>query len=309
MSTSSIAFIGNPTSISFLVGQELQARGYEVEIIGNGSIFQTNNLSKKPSLAHRAIRKYCKPLYQNTINKKEYDIELRSFSKPIVKAKHRAVVYHGNDLRDQLWPIEYPCFYSTVELGTRYLDLSRKDAVWLPRCIYSDIFKPANRVPFDGKHITIGHFPTDPKMDDRGWQGKGSSYLYAAIEVLKARGMEVELLTPETMGHVSHDEMPELYKRCHVIADQFKVGQYGVISLEAILMNRPTVCYIPPENWEYEAMKSQIQNCTQEPESIADALVKAIDRPVNPELILDLYSPRRSADIMEKALISWGFLN
>ena len=259
-------------------------------------------------MAHRAIRKYLKPLYQTTINKENYDIELRSFSKPVVKAKNRAVIYHGNDLRDKLMPVEYPCFYSTVELGLLYLDLT-KDAVWLPRPVYSEIFKPTERLPFDNKHLTIGHFPTDPKMEEKGWQGKGSKFLYAAIDILKKWGIEVELLTPEVMGHVTHEEMPGLYKRCHVVADQFLVGQYGVIALEAILSNRPVVCYIPPRHWEYDAMKSQITNCTQEPESIADALLKAVEQPVNPELVLDLYSPKRSVDILEKALQSWGYLN
>src|SRR5947209_4543789 len=92
----SIVFIGNPASISWLLARELRARGYEVDLIAKYSKF-TSQMERKPepSLIHRAIRKYSKPLYRSTINKKEYDIELRSFSKPIVKAKNRAVIYHG----------------------------------------------------------------------------------------------------------------------------------------------------------------------------------------------------------------------
>src|SRR5581483_6963953 len=154
-----ICFIGNPTSISYLIGKELLNRGYEVEIISNGSMFQTNLLdnkqlapSAKPSLMHRAIRKYAKPLYRATINSRSYDIELRSFSNPIVKATYRAVIYHGNDLRDKLWPVLYPCFYSTKELGLLYLEADKirdGEAVWLPRCFVSDFFAPEERLPFD----------------------------------------------------------------------------------------------------------------------------------------------------------------
>jgi hypothetical protein len=308
-----IAFIGNPTSISFLVGRELIRRGYDVQIYGRPHMFQTNNLrenlpQERPGLVRLATRKYCMPIYWALFERRQYDIELRSFSKPTVKAKHRVVIYHGNDLRDRLWPISYPCFYSTKELGLLYLDLN-KNAAWLPRCVYREIFSPADRVPFDGKHLIVGHFPTDPKMEQKGLQGKGSGRLHAAIEVLEQRGIEVHLLGPESVGHKSHEEMPELYRQCHVIADQFLVGQYGVIALEAILMNRPVVCHVPEKHWEYEEMKSQIVNCDPlDPESIADALLKAVEHPVDPDLIGNLYSANRTTDVLVRNLKSWGFL-
>src|SRR5436853_7734632 len=105
-SASRIAFIGNPASISWLIGRELRTRGYDVDIIAEYNKFRTQDTrQKKPNILHRAIRKYCKPLYHLSINRKEYDVELRAFSSPIVKARHRAVIYHGTDLRDHLWPV------------------------------------------------------------------------------------------------------------------------------------------------------------------------------------------------------------
>jgi hypothetical protein len=117
-------------------------------------------------------------------------------------------------------------------------------------------------------------------------------------------------LTPVIMGHVPHDRMSELYKRCHVVADQFNpdVGMYGVISMEAIMVNRPPVCYVRNAHWEYDEMKSQITNCRPEPEWIADALLKAVDNPVSPEIIKKCYNPQLSADAMESAFKRWGFV-
>jgi glycosyltransferase involved in cell wall biosynthesis len=146
-------------------------------------------------------------------------------------------------------------------------------------------------------------------MEEKGLQSKGSKFLYRALDILKLKGYDTELLTPETIGHVKHEEMPALYKRCHVIADQFMVGQHGVIALEAIMMNRPVVCYISDKHWEYEEMKSQIVNCTQDPESIADALLKAIDHKVDPKIVERLYNPKKSTEILERTLLSWGFLS
>lgn len=314
----SICFIDNPTSISFLIGRELKERGYDVTIYdGNYNTMRTNLFISsppqteqgKPSLAYRAWKKARRKIDRH-LGSRKFDVELRSFSKPQVNAKHRVVVYHGNDLRDSLWPIEYPCFYSTKDLGLRYLDNSRlgKDAIWLPRCVVTEYFSPQPRLPFDGKNITIGFFPTDPKMEEKGWQGKGVRFFYRAIEELKRRGYNVELLTPEIIGFKAHDQMQELLKRCHVVADQFLVGMYGVISLESIMTNRPVVCYVEDAYFEFEEMKSQIINCKPEPHSIADALIKAIDHPLRPELISQLYSPKRSTDVLEQTLRAWGFI-
>lgn len=303
-----IAFIGNPTSISYLVGRELLSRGYDVIVHDNPSIFRTNRITKpvSRSLISRGLRKIQKEVALGTA----FDIELRSFSKPVVKAKHHIVIYHGNDLRDSLWPIEYPCFYSTIDLGMRYLDkdaIATGDAVWLPRCFVQDYFKPAKRLEFDGHNLTVGFFPTDPKMEEKGWQGKGTKLLYSAIDILKNRGFNVTLLTPELTGFTSHDHMPELYKQCHVIADQFhpNVGMYGVISMEAIMMNRPVVCHVRDEHFEFEEMKTQIVNCRPESEYIADALLNAVDHQVDPKLISRLYTPTRTADVMEHAFQKW----
>jgi hypothetical protein len=305
----SIAFIGNPTSISYLIARELRHRGYDVDVIADSVMAQTGDRKQQPSLFQRGIRKYCKPAYHMLYNRKGYDIELRAFSNPIVKARYRSVIYHGNDLRDSLWPIEYPCFYSTVDLGLRYLDLKR-EAVWLPRCFVSEYFSPEPRIPFDGKNLTIGFFPSDPRMEARGLQGKGPQRVYEAIKILQMRGYEVELLTPEIMGHVPHEKMSELYRRCHVVADQFhpNVGMYGVVSLEAIASNRPVVCHVRDEYFEYEEMKRMIVNSTPAPENIADALIQAVDRKFDPKLVKQLYSEKRSADVLEKTLQSWGYL-
>ncbi|MEW5841444.1 hypothetical protein [Nitrososphaera sp.] len=293
MTRERLAFIGNPASVHYLIGRELVARGYEVKIIDQKSVLTTNEFdrSSRPSLAARAVHKYARWASLEPT----YDVELRSFSTPYVKARHRAIIYHGSDLRDGLMPREYPAFYTTKDLA-QYVD---GEAVWLPRCAYTDIFTPQPRLPVKDE-IVVGHFPSDPKY-------KGTELVLEAVRLLSSgdnRKIKVRLL----MEKRPHEQMPQLIKQCHVVCDQFLYGAYGVLGIESLMMNRPIVCYVRPEFFDYDEMKGQIVNCEPTPEGIAEAILRAVDHPVDAELVRDLYSPRRSADILEGALRSWGYL-
>ena len=285
---SKIAFIGNPASVHYLVGRELATRGHEVKIVDQKSMLTTNDFDRdRPSLAARAVHKYARWAALEPT----YDVELRSFSTPYVKARHRAIIYHGSDLRDGLMPKEYPAFYTTKDLAPHV----NGKAVWLPRCAYTDIFTPQPSLPA-GDEIVVGHFPSDPKY-------KGTELVLQAVKLL-AEKKKVRLV----MEKRPHEQMPELIKQCHVVCDQFLYGAYGVLGIECLMMNRPIVCYVRPEFFDYDEMKGQIVNCEPTAEGIAGAILKAVDHPVDAELVRDLYSPKRSADVLEGALQSWGFL-
>ena len=285
---SKIAFIGNPASVHYLIGRELVARGREVRIVDQKSMLTTNDFDRdRPSLAARAVHKYARWAALEPT----YDVELRSFSTPYVKAHHRAIIYHGSDLRDGLMPKEYPAFYTTKDLAP-HVD---GEAVWLPRCAYTDIFTPQPRLPV-ADEIVVGHFPSDPKY-------KGTELVLHAVKLL-AEKAKVRLV----MEKRPHEQMPELIEQCHVVCDQFIYGAYGVLGIESLMMNRPVVCYVRPEFFDYDEMKGQIVNCEPTVEGIADAILKAVGHPVDAKLVRDLYSPKRSADVLEEALQSWGYL-
>jgi hypothetical protein len=286
---SKIAFIGNPASVHYLMGRELVARGHEVKIIDQKSMLTTNEFDRDlPSLAAKAVHKYARWASLEPT----YDVELRSFSTPYVKARHRVIIYHGSDLRDGLMPKEYPAFYTTKDLAPHV----NGEAVWLPRCAYTDIFTPQPRLEA-GDEIVVGHFPSDPKY-------KGTELVFEAVKFLSEKNVKVRLL----MEKRPHEQMPDLIKQCHVVCDQFLYGAYGVLGIESLMMNRPIVCYVRPEFFDYDEMKGQIVNCEPTAEGLAGAILKALDHPVNAELVRDLYSPKRSTDVLEGALKSWGYL-
>lgn len=299
-----ICFVNNVASQSFLLARELIKRGHVADIFTTYSQFCSNTLKSGHEYGKLGIPgvKRLARFYLKHI-KRKYDVEIYSFCTPYTKAKRHIPYYHGSDARDGLMPIEYPCIYATKDLD-KYLNGG--NAVWIPRAVYLDIFKPTPRPEYKDKLI-VGHFPTDPALEERDIAGKGTPKVYRAIQILQQeQRINVELRT----GLRTHEEMPDAIKQCHVICDQFGegVGQYGLVGLESIASNRPVVCYVKPEHFEYPEIQDQIINCDPTPESIADAILQAVDKQVDPSIIERLYSPSNSADIMENALKSWGYI-
>ncbi len=81
------------------------------------------------------------------------------------------------------------------------------------------------------------HAPSDLRI-------KGTRFVRAAVERLKARGLSFEYV--EVHG-VSHPDALEIYRRADLIVDQLCVGSYGVFAIEALSLGKPVFCYVLPE--------------------------------------------------------------
>jgi glycosyltransferase involved in cell wall biosynthesis len=88
--------------------------------------------------------------------------------------------------------------------------------------------------PNPSEKIVIGHAPNHRHL-------KGSEYLISAVNSLKFKGCNVELLLIEG---VPNKEALEMYKTCDIIFDQCIIGFHGYFALEGMALGKPVMCYI-----------------------------------------------------------------
>lgn len=70
---------------------------------------------------------------------------------------------------------------------------------------------------------------------------KGTEFVLAAVEQLKTEGQPFEFKLLEEM---SHSDVMQYYKRSSIIIDQLRIGTYANLSMEAMAMGKPVICYI-----------------------------------------------------------------
>jgi hypothetical protein len=86
----------------------------------------------------------------------------------------------------------------------------------------------------DSRRFTVVHAPTNRGL-------KGTDAIVAAVGELQARHGEVELLLVE---HLPHAEVKACYARGDLLVDQVLIGWYGGLSVEAMALGRPVMCYL-----------------------------------------------------------------
>ena len=172
--------------------------------------------------------------------------------------------FHGCDIRDskyvlQKYPINacmecWPMLCSENRALARRVAATQADrvfvstpdlvefvpgAIWLPQLVDIDEIDAiiADEKPYSSKpggRITIAHAPTATNM-------KGSRFVEEAISDLQKRGYEVEL---KLLTGMSHAEVIKAMYRADIVIDQLLNGAYGVVSIEAMALRKPTVCFI-----------------------------------------------------------------
>jgi len=289
-----IAVIGNIASLGYLIGKELRSRGFDVD-----NYYAYNKFTTMPDDGHVInLGKAHNMPFERTIKKvwfrtvKTYDIEIRLSVEKSVKSKHSVIIYNGSELRDGFMKAEQKCFITTKDL---YAYVADRDAVFLPRCIDIDRFSLMSKKTWrDGEPLDVGHFPTDMQM-------KGTQLVQKAVTSLRSRGYDCNLVS----GSVQHEEMPEYLSRIHVLCDWFTIGIYGVVSIEALAVGTPVVCYVKDEFFDYPEMKKLIVNCEPTADSVAEAILHATNKNVDSHKVVELYSPKHTVDVLLEALNEW----
>ena len=70
---------------------------------------------------------------------------------------------------------------------------------------------------------------------------KGTRFLIAAIDELRAEGIPLEL---DLVERVSNVDALRRYARADIAADQFLAGAYALFAIEAMALGKPVLCYL-----------------------------------------------------------------
>lgn len=126
--------------------------------------------------------------------------------------------------------------------------------------------------------LSAGHFAIDvsefdpaPERSDRDPESpvvvfhapnhrelKGTRFLIAACEELKAEGEPIELRLAERMPNA---EVRRQIAQADIVADQFIVGWYAFFAIEAMATAKPVLCYLRPDLLELYTLFSFAGEC------------------------------------------------
>lgn len=70
---------------------------------------------------------------------------------------------------------------------------------------------------------------------------KGTRFFQQAVERLKQRGYEVELVMVQG---VPNTELKKMIDDCDIVADQLVIGWYAMFAIEAMALGKPVLCYV-----------------------------------------------------------------
>lgn len=137
-------------------------------------------------------------------------------------------------------------------------------AVWFRNPVDPTVFKPSGKSNHDT--IRILHPSTQE------WR-KGTETVEKVVTQLKREGYKLELKIVGERNPVKHEFMPCLFNWADIVIDQLVEGFYGITSVEAMMCEKPVVCY-----WKYPNYADPpFFNSTVE--SLADNLWLLIESP------------------------------
>jgi glycosyltransferase involved in cell wall biosynthesis len=110
-------------------------------------------------------------------------------------------------------------------------------AQWLPQAVEvsalrAKIDKRSSRRT--RRRVRIAHAPSSPLL-------KGTAYVREAIASLQAVGEPIDFVELTGMPHA---DILKAIAASDFVIDQLLIGAYGVVSIEAMSLGKPTICYI-----------------------------------------------------------------
>jgi hypothetical protein len=145
------------------------------------------------------------------------------------------------------------------------------------------------------KSLRIAHAPSNEEY-------KGSKHIYSAIDNLKNR-YEFEFIK---LQNLSKDDLIEEILKCDLVIDQMLVGFYGILTVEAMLLQKPVICYIRDDIWNKIGNDCPLYNAN--PDNLEKVLDNILQNPS--QLIkrgedsriyaLEFHSPKNIAEKMLK---------
>lgn len=113
-----------------------------------------------------------------------------------------------------------------------YIEPYYKKIHIVPRVIDASQFTP--QYPSPQSLPLIVHAPSQREL-------KGTEFLVAVVKRLKREGYKFEFRLIEKLPHA---EAMKQYRRATIVVDQLLIGSYGNLSMEAMAMGKPAICFI-----------------------------------------------------------------
>ncbi|HEX7456422.1 MAG TPA: glycosyltransferase family 4 protein [Candidatus Nanoarchaeia archaeon] len=129
-----------------------------------------------------------------------------------------------------------------------------------------DGIRKSKTEPSPNQAFTIMHAPTDEEK-------KGTRYVVQAVEELRGKGVKVNLVLADKISR------KDLYKKMSVadlIIDQLLIGWYGGLSVEAMALGKPVVCYLKEEYVKLVPFGKNIPIINANKDNLAEVLERLI---------------------------------
>lgn len=184
---------------------------------------------------------------------------------PIIRSLGRkiAVHFHGSDIRNPRFVLHAADRYRTsqpLEGSTPPLSTAAqlgRVATWEKYANFMfvstpDLLTMAPNAVYIAQPIDLSQWQFVPKQHPRlgplvvlhlpSHQGmKGTEFVLKSIQELSSAGYDLELRLAEGR---TRDEVQQLYRDADIVIDQLLIGAYGLVSVEAMAVGRPVICYI-----------------------------------------------------------------
>lgn len=143
--------------------------------------------------------------------------------------------------------------------------------VIIPQTVDTQKFKPVFPKPGNLNPLIV-HAPSRKNV-------KGTSYIEEAIARLRKK----YCFDFFCLHQVKNEEVKEAFKKADIVVDQLLLGTYGIVSVEAMALGKPVICYIRDDLVSKYPEDLPIVNAN--PRTVEDVLETLL---ANPELRLEL---------------------
>ncbi len=294
------------------MARELRLRGFSADVYAGRSVIEDDHI-----LHDIAIWRQQQPTSKKLplMAALQARLLLRRYDLLVVLAGHRNIGIRSRHLVHYFQGVEIfnhyhgyildkPCFVTTPNL----LSHAPEGSVILPRPVNTSLFKRIIRSPNTTNEIVVGHFwRRGSTASDYAFRWfKGTDFLDEAISVLLEKGYKVKFVDNLT----ARSRMPEVLAGLDVLAEQFRMGIYGLPALEALVVGTPVVGYYKKELAECPQVYDSLIRVERAPPAIAEGILEARKKGTVtiPAEIEKFHSAKNAVDVFLRRAGDWGLL-
>ncbi|MBU1156091.1 MAG: glycosyltransferase [Proteobacteria bacterium] len=263
-------------------------RRYDVIHYNFGSSIMAGRVDERGGVMEHTARKLYNLLYGR-------HVELRDVAQAHKLGKVIAVTYQGDDARQgdfcrAHYPIHFAHELEASGYYSRFFDQVKREKIAafdrhadLIYALNPDLLnvlpQRARFLPY--ANVDLRQWAPTPPESDLGMphvvhapthrKVKGSEYIVAALERLKAEGVPFKYTLVEG---VPRARAREVYETADLAVDQILSGFYGGLAVELMALGKPVICYLRQEDLRFlpQEMRQSLPIINAEPATIYEVL-------------------------------------